>query len=124
MKTHLSRLVGNNFRLAGSTILPVLPQGQELILDPEPENPYDPFAVKVCVDMTGSPYSNAEQGPIIHLGYLPRSGTKTDTTGFGNKQALRILQSGPNWAAYLTFSPQGDPLVRIEEGEEDEREVG
>jgi hypothetical protein len=118
-------LVGNNFRLAGSTILPILPQGQELILDPEPENPYDPLAVRVLVDMTGSPYSSAEVGPVIHLGYLPRSGTKTDTTGFGNKQALRIIQGGPNWKASLTFSPQGEALVRIEEWEgEDERKVG
>jgi hypothetical protein len=118
MKVHLSRLVGNNFRLAGSAVLPVLPLGQELILDPEPDNPYDPLAVKVCVDMTGSPYSNAETGPIIHLGYLPRSGTKTDTTHFGNKDALRIMEGGPHWKAELTFSPEGNPLVRITEWEE------
>jgi HIRAN domain len=115
--SYLSRLVGNNHRLAGSLILPILKVDQELILEPEPDNPYDAEAVKVCVDMTGSPYtSNASSGldgPIIQLGYLPRSGTRTDTTGFGNRQALRIMHDGPNWAAYLTFSPQGDPLVRI-----------
>lgn len=114
MQTYLSRLVGNQFRLAGSSILPVLPIDQPLILDPEPDNPYDPHAIKVCVDMTGSEYSNSESGPIIHLGYLPMSRTRTDQTGFGNREALRIMQGGPNWAAFLTFDPQGNPLVRIE----------
>src|SRR5215469_16145834 len=111
---YLTRLVGNQFRLAGSLVLPVLKVDQMLILEPEPENPYDPEAVKVCVDMTGSKYSVATEGPIIHLGYLPKSGSRTDKYGFGNKQALQIIQGGPNWAAYLTFDPKGDPLVRIE----------
>ena len=114
MTTYFSRLVGNNFRLAGSLVLPVLPMDQELILEPEPENPYDSNAVKVCVDMTGSEFSKAETGPVIHLGYLPKSHTKTDTTGFGNLDALRVMQGGPNWDAFLSFDPQGNPLVRIE----------
>lgn len=121
---YYSRIVGNKHRLAGSLILPVLAVDQPLILEPEPENPYDAEAVKVCVDMTGSKYSSVDEGPVICLGYLPRSGTRTDTTGFGNRDALRIMQGGPEWSAYLSFSPQGDPLVRIEvlnkqaEGEE------
>jgi len=114
MQEYLTRLVGNQFRLAGSLVLNVLELDQPLILEPEPENPYDPEAVKVCVDMTGSKYSNQPNGPIIHLGYLPRSGARTDTYGFGNKQALQIMQGGPNWAAFLTFDPKGDPLIRIE----------
>ena len=117
-QTKLTRLVGNNFRLAGSLVLSVLPEGQILILDPEPENPYDPDAIKVCVDMTGSPYSKdpTSEGPIIHLGYLPRSGGKTDTYHFGNREAFTIMQGGPNWGAYLTFDPAGQPLVRLEWG--------
>ena|SRR3974390_2117957 len=110
---HLTRLVGSNFRLAGSLVLSVLPEGQVLVLDPEPENPYDPDAIKVCVDMTGSEYSKAEEGPIIHLGYIPRSGGRTDTYGFGNREVLAVMQEGPNWNAYLTFDPKGDPLIRL-----------
>lgn len=117
-KSFFSNLVGTRFRESGSLVLPVLEVDTPLILDPEPDNPYDPLAVKVLVDMTGSKYSNAKVGPVIHLGYLPRSGTRTCTTGFGNKEALSIIQGGPNWEAFLAFSPQGDPLVRIEIYEE------
>lgn len=115
---YFSRIVGNKHRLAGSLVLPVLAVDQPLILEPEPENPYDAEAIKVLVDMTGSKYSTADEGPVVHLGYLPRSGTRTDTTGFGNRDALRIMQGGPEWNAYLAFSPQGDPLVRIHVGDE------
>lgn len=113
-KQYYSRIVGNKHRLAGSMVLPVLEIDTKLILEPEPENPYDVEAVKVCVDMGGTKYSHMANGPVICLGYLPRSGTRTDTTGFGNRQALNIIEGGPNWEAFLTFSPQGDPLVRIE----------
>lgn len=111
---YYSRIVGNKHRLAGSLVLPVLQVDTPLILEPESDNPYDANAIKVLVDMGGSKYSNLADGPVVHLGYLPKSGTRTDTTGFGNLDALKIMQGGPNWAAYLSFSPQGDPLVRIE----------
>ena len=115
-QSRLTRLVGNNFRLAGSLVLSVLPEGQPLLLDPEPENPHDPDAIRVCVDMTGSEYSKADEGPVIHLGYIPRSRGSTDSYGFGNKEVLSIMQGGPDWNAFLTFSPSGDPLVRLEWG--------
>jgi len=124
MKQYFSRVVGNQHRLAGSAVLPVLEVDQPLLLDPEPENPYDSLAIKVNVDMTGirdamgNLYSNEPEGPIICLGYIPRSGTRTDTTGFGNREVMRIIQGGPEWEAFLTFSPQGDPMVRIEVQEE------
>jgi len=111
---YLTRIVGSQFRLSSNLVLPVLEVGQPLILEPEPENPYDADAVKVLVNMGGTKYSHLADGPVIHLGYIPRSGTRTDTLGFGNKQVLNIIQGGPNWNAYLTFSPTGEPLVRIE----------
>lgn len=118
MKTYYSCLVGNNFRLAGSSVLPILPEGYPLMLEPEPDNAYDPNAVKVLADMTGHPTASKalEEGPLIHLGYLPRSGnSRTDKTGFGNVQALHILKDQRIcFDASLTFSPEGNPLVRIE----------
>lgn len=117
-RTVYSPIVGNNFRFAGKLILPMLGEGHPLILDPEPDNKYDPDAIKVCVDMYSSKeleamMNDAETPLIIHLGYIPKSGNKTDTTGIGNLQVLNIMQSGPDWWATLTFSPQGRPLVRI-----------
>lgn len=113
---YYSRIVGNRHRLAGSIVLPVLEIGMPLLLDPEPDNEFDKYAVKVNVDMIGSEFVNDPNadGPIICLGYIPRSGTRTDTTGFGNRSVLQILEGGPNWTAHLTFSPQGDPLVCID----------
>jgi len=113
-KIYYSRIVGNRHRLAGSLVLPILEINQPLLLDPEPENQFDRYAVKVNIDLTDSKYATGDDGPIICLGYIPRSGTRTDTTGFGNMEVLKVLEGGPNWAAYLSFSPQGDPLVRLE----------
>lgn len=114
-RTVYSPIVGNTFRLAGKSILPLMGEGHPLILEPEPENPYDPDAIKVCVDATTLNLEDIygeRSGIIIHLGYIPRSGNKTDTTGIGNIQVYNIIVE-PNWEATLTFSPQGRPMVRI-----------
>lgn len=117
-RTIYSPIVGNVFRLAGKSVLPLLGEGQPLILEPEPENPYDPDAVKVCVDANTIVTSeendlyDGETPLVIHLGYIPHSGNKTDTTGIGTTQVLNIIMQ-PNWSATLTFSPMGRPMVRI-----------
>lgn len=118
-RTVYSPIVGNVFRMAGKLVLPYMGEGHPLILEPEPENPYDPDAVKVCVDASSITLSNGESAVldpdtplIIHLGYIPHSGNKTDTTGIGTTQVLNIIMQ-PNWSASLTFSPMGRPMVRI-----------
>lgn len=118
VRTVYSPIVGNIFRMAGKLVLPMLHNGCPLVLEPEPENPYDPDAVKVCVDMHASPnleemLKDPDVPLIIHLGYIPRSGTKTDTTGTGTRQVLHII-SQPNWSASLIFSPEGRPMARID----------
>jgi hypothetical protein len=112
MATYYSPIVGNHFRLAGRSVLPVLGEGHPLILEPEPNNEFDRDAIKVCVDASNISPAIDGDGVIIHLGYIPRSGTKTDTTGTGTTQVLNIIRQ-PNWSASLTFSPMGRPLVRI-----------
>lgn len=109
-----SPIVGNVFRLAGKSVLPLMGEGHPLILEPEPENPYDPDAIKVCVDTSTIKLEGilGDFPVIIHLGYIPKSGNKTDTTGIGNIQVYNIIMQ-PNWRATLTFSPQGRPMVRI-----------
>src|SRR5215475_30441 len=112
---YLTALVGNGFRLAGRLILPTLPEGQPLILEPEPDNQYDPDAIKVLVDMYGSPYAvDPQEHLMIHLGYIPRSGSRYDTHQFGNRSVLMLLNSPDEWSATLTFSPQGNPLVKLQ----------
>lgn len=116
-RTVYSPIVGNVFRLAGKSVLPLLGEGQPLILEPEPENPYDQDAIKVCVDVSTikdiSEENDFSEAPlVIHLGYIPHSGNKTDTTGIGTTQVLNIILQ-PNWSATLTFSPMGRPMVRI-----------
>lgn len=119
-RTVYSPIVGNNFRLSGRLVLPTLGVDHPLILDPEPENKYDPDAIKVCVEMYETERElGSELVPvIIHLGYIPKSGNKTDTTGTGNKQVMRII-SQPFWEAVLAFAPTGAPLVRITYKDED-----
>jgi hypothetical protein len=111
---YLTPLVGNGFRLSGRLILPTLSEGTPLILEPEPDNPYDEDAIKVLVDMYGSQYAvDPQEHLLIHLGYIPRSGGRYDTLQFGNRSVLMLLNSPDEWEASLTFSPQGNPLVRL-----------
>ena len=109
MTQHTFRLVGVNFRPAGRAVLPTLSEGTVLILEPEPTNPHDPRAIKVCVDLEGHPIwakdiASEPDGPIVHLGYIPRIKTG---------EVFNIIRS-PNWEAALTFDMAGEPLVRIE----------
>jgi hypothetical protein len=105
----LAKLVGNNFRESGRAVLPILPEGQPLLLEPEPTNPHDPDAIKVCVDMGGHAYSPTEEGPIIHLGYIARSrGGNT-----GTLEVASLMKQHPHLEVTLTFDMMGAPVVRI-----------
>jgi hypothetical protein len=105
---HLVKLVGNNFRESGRAVLPILPEGQPLLLEPEPTNPHDPDAIKVCVDMGGHRFSPTNEGPIIHLGYIPRPRGNDPGT-------LQVAQwmKATRYETTLTFDMMGGPVVRI-----------
>jgi len=110
MTTYLAKLVGNHFRESGRLILPVLSEGTALILEPEPDNPHDPDAIKVCVDLFGHEFNkDPTKHLVIHLGYIPRS----RNNNFGTLEVLNIIRQ-PNWTAELTFDMAGMPLVRID----------
>jgi len=110
-----------HFRPPAKAIMALLPAGQQLILEPEPENPYDEFAVKVLLDHAelteehwqeleipllnyGMERSELEQEPI-HLGYVART----------HSQAMaRTLASGRAYTAVLGFDPlKGLPQVIV-----------
>lgn len=140
----LSPIVGAFWRPPAKTIMSLLSGGHELILDPEPENPHDPNAIRVCVklksinideeyfdiiedelmrfgatwaDLMKDDLGNEVEDPDFHLGYIPRSGTKTakidGQPSIGNLEVLDMIRGGPDWKSTLTFSPAGQPLVQI-----------
>lgn len=129
MKT-LTPIVGINFRPpAVRELFSALPIGQVLSLEPEPENPHDPEAVRVMLNLWSLPESMEDlvaeaaehtdnntgefMDDWVHIGYVPRSGAKTDTLKCGTREILALIASKPSWTARLTFSPSGMALVEI-----------
>jgi len=143
MNIFLCPIVGAFYRPPAKTIIGLLDAGHELILDPEPDNPYDSDAIKVGVNLNsimipesdfervqdelmryGATWEDLQKDefgemldePVLHLGYVPRSGAKTakidGEPSFGNKEIGSVIQQ-PDWKATLTFSPAGQPLVQI-----------
>lgn len=128
-------LVGMHYRKPAITVLDSLPHGMELILQPEPDNEYDPNAVAVLVDMTKLPtnrvalldallpegFSASEicaQG-LFHLGYLAATGGKPARGGPGNTNYLLLLstleaEGNPKPVATLGSAPEGYPVVAVE----------
>ena len=120
---HILPIVGAHFRPPAKALLSVLAQGTELTLVPEPENPYDQFAVKVVVSGTDAAAgadsddlnaaligtgwdadSIAEQEEF-HLGYIP----KTEASW---AQGLIQAEHGANGApGVLAFTVEGKPAV-------------
>lgn len=138
MKSLISLIVGMHFRPPAKQVLAVLPSGAELLLVPEPENPYDPSALKVqvwpgqvpegvradlseCLEGTGFALEEllAAEEPFW-LGYVAASGGKPlAKAGLieGNKEFLELMAGSPKHKATLAFAPDGAPLVRLSEGE-------
>lgn len=116
-------LVGLQFQPPARAIVPVLPGGTELILEPEPDNEVDPNAVKVLVEPRFIPMSQRmtldtqlpgfgvklEDLLALHqvpLGYIAAPFAKE----VGD--ALRAaLSSGTPYTCTLSFNPQGQPRV-------------
>ncbi len=130
-RTILSRLVGSHFRRAGDLILENLPSGTSLILDPEPDNPYDSNAIKVMLSPTNIKLSEedcerlpnfgitieeiVETEELFHLGYIAKSGGKPADGLPGNVEVLDLMAGCPTYQSVLAFSPEGKPLVKISE---------
>lgn len=139
----LSPIVGAFYRPPAKTIMSLLSVGHELLLDPEPDNEYDPNAIRVCVklksidisqqdfdmvedelmrfganwhDLMRDEFGNDVEDPEFHLGYIPRSGAKTaKIDGQPSIGNLEVMNMirQPDWKATLTYSPAGQPLVQI-----------
>lgn len=127
-------LVGSSFRPPAKVIIAHAPSGSRLRLEAEPENPYDPAAVKVLFSPREIPPSEhptlAEELPScgwtledllaekeIFLGYLASASGKP--LAIARERGLD-LASNQDFAeaqileGFLTFSPSGEALVTTE----------
>lgn len=122
------RKEANYMGCPGKPILQFLPQGQALMLVPEPSNPFDGDAILVGVDPETLP--DAVPGLISQL--LPEYGIEPDEfwqhhataqapcffsyIGKEFTHALHeVLQRGGHLRATLSFDPSGKPLANITE---------
>lgn len=127
-----SYLVGCNFRPPAQGILNAIPTGTPLLLQREPENPYDPNAVKVLIDMTlPSIQSRAAEITTSIEGFGFTWDEVKDQTmhlGYVNKEQALILAL--DWAARnavrahatLNFDLYNRPIVTSIEPVEGSRE--
>lgn len=127
----LTPIVGSHFRPPAKLLLSILPAGTPLHLDPEPDNPYDPDAIRVVVRPSevyipmesldaiedeilscGHTIAGIVASNSIHLGYVPSSQNPKSCRGYpGNSEVLGHLT--PDHYCQLTFAPDGTPLIAI-----------
>jgi hypothetical protein len=105
MPTCLSPIVGLQFRsLSDKAELALSRPGSPLQLDPEPDNQYDPNAIRV---LSGQ----------FCFGYLPTPQTiakfPSDLNYASNVTILSILAASPDHSACLQFDATGLPLVSL-----------
>ena len=123
-------LVGAFFRPPAKFLLEVLPAGSELLLVPEPENPYDENAIAVYGNAAsasdaklqsiasqlegcghGLPDAaeehNAWKDEQRHLGYVAKDQTASI------RRAAESYNSTAPWHAKLSFSAEGKPQVKV-----------
>lgn len=139
-KTALSPLIGVFFRPGARFIMPLLAQGTQLILAPEPDNPYDTGAIKVLIDLA-STFSLGSDSPTydndflqsgldpfgvslddiidneepFFLGYIARQFPKKGLEA--NSPGDFVYNTEPGIAdakASLAFASNGHPLIKLE----------
>lgn len=134
---HLCLITGQFFRPPAKQVLAVLGAGVELTLVPEPDNPYDPQAIKVMFEPRGGIAESAfaildsellncgmtlemlMSGGPIQLGYLAASAgkplAKARSAGeplSGNGDVFEAALAGTA-RANLAFAPDGGPRARV-----------
>jgi hypothetical protein len=129
-------IVGAHFRPPAKQVLSHLPSGAELRLVPEPDNPYDEFAIRVMVRPaavpgevwdsldaallgTGMDLDELMAQDEIQLGYVASAGNKK-AEGFDHNQIIGDAVFGKVGAIYtakLGFAEDGRALVLVEVGD-------
>jgi hypothetical protein len=138
---YMSLLVGAHFRPPAKAVIESLPAGAELTLEPEPENQYDEYAIKVLVRAEAVPASQQDDlrekcllmgadwdelllaTEPLHLGYLISATNKKLGAWTPNTIISDVLSRGPDWTARLGFSDKGEPMVIVSVEDEAEPPV-
>ena len=88
------QLAGLNFRpREAKDLVAVLTAGHELALEREPDNRFDPFAVRVI-----------DPNTEIHIGYVPRT---------ASQEISSALASGADYKAILVTPDAKFPIISI-----------
>jgi hypothetical protein len=142
VKSLVTPLVGSHFHPPAGLVLQHLPAGAQLVLEPEPSNPFDAKAIRVLCSpeaipagqhqgldqaLGGAGFTLGEllaigtghgsgQSPLIWLGFVPDSdGKMCKAKGLpGNREVGEIIGAGPQWEATLDFDPEGKPQVKVQ----------
>ena len=128
----VTMLVGSHHRPPAKQVLAALPSGARLVLAPEPENAYDPKAIRVLVDVNAAlPHSQYEalgaalegtgvdvmdllqSGELFHLGYVANSDNEKTSAGLGGNREVGAMLASGDVVAALIFDPNGRAQVRV-----------
>lgn len=124
--THIATvpLVGLRFHPPASAVLAALPAGVPLILVPDPENPWDHYAIKVFVDPKFIPHSQHDElalrlpgfgmtlsallaEPCVMLGFVAMTHSESLA------RAITEARGVANVSATLGFTADGKPQVQV-----------
>jgi len=122
-------LVGAHFHPPAKWVLPCLPAGIILRLEPDPGNPYDEFAIRVLCASESIPVGQHEMlaealvGTAFELADVLAAGeiwlgfvAKKVPDGTKNNLDVHELAKGPGWASLQTrlhFDLAGKPVVWV-----------
>lgn len=145
-RTYKGLLVGLHFNPPAKQIFPLLPGGMLLELEPDPENPYDPMAVKVLFQssalgpdrddeiaaaLVGTSFDldSFREMDRVMLGHLAAEGgkplLKCQEPGMASNKTIieAVVRAGGQYTAKLSFGQAAEPLVLVTTIDEDEAEA-
>lgn len=107
-------IVGYRFHFPAKAVLGVIPIGTPLRVTAEPNNPYDPNAIKITLDSAAIPLKS-QSALIREYGVLPSQIPDVIHLGYIPKEFAAVLRSKGFWSADGEFSigAQGGPQVKI-----------
>ncbi len=127
-----STLVGMHFRPPAKAVLAHLPSGIEITLRPEPDNPYDEYAIMVLISPEAIPESEyedltddmADSGfdldellaeSEFHLGYVgSKPGKAGPLPGITYAPDIApVLSVAESYIAELAFDASGAPIIHM-----------